>query len=50
MAVAESGIEDPEEAKPLAQAGYSLALVGSAHMRAPDPGAFAAALLEAGRC
>ena len=50
VAVAESGIEDPEEAKPLAQAGYSLALVGSALMRAPDPGAFAAALLEAGRC
>ncbi|MCO4745044.1 MAG: indole-3-glycerol-phosphate synthase [Proteobacteria bacterium] len=49
-AVAESGVEAPEEAGPLARAGYTVALVGSALMRADDPGAFASALLEEGRC
>lgn len=47
--VAESGIDHPHEVGPLAEAGYRLALVGSALMRAPDPGVFAAQLLQEGR-
>ncbi len=48
-AVAESGIERPEDARAVADAGYSLALVGSALMRARDPGCLLRGLLEAGR-
>lgn len=47
--VAESGIETPADARAAAEAGYALALVGSALMRAADPGAHARALLAAGR-
>lgn len=47
--VAESGVTTAADARAVAAAGYSLALVGSALMRGDDPGALAAALLEAGR-
>lgn len=47
--VAESGVTTPESAVRASRAGYDLALVGSALMRAPDPTALAAALLTAGR-
>jgi len=47
--VAESGLESAQDAARLARAGYSIALVGSALMRAPDPQALARAMLEAGR-
>jgi indole-3-glycerol phosphate synthase len=47
--VAESGVEHSEDAARLARAGYDVALVGSALMRAADPQAFAGALLAAGR-
>jgi len=48
-AVAESGIATPEDARTVAAAGYSLALVGSSLMRAADPAAALAELLAAGR-
>lgn len=47
--VAESGVATPEDARRVAAAGYSLALVGSALMRGEDPQALAASLLRAGR-
>jgi indole-3-glycerol phosphate synthase len=47
--VAESGVATAADARAVAAAGYSLALVGSALMRGDDPGALAAALLAAGR-
>jgi indole-3-glycerol phosphate synthase len=47
--VAESGITSPSDARAAAAAGYRLALVGSALMRAADPRAAARALLDAGR-
>lgn len=47
--VAESGVSGVDEARTVAAAGYSLALVGSALMRGDDPGGLAAALLAAGR-
>jgi indole-3-glycerol phosphate synthase len=47
--VAESGVGTPEDARAVAAAGYSLALVGSALMRGADPRGLAAALLAAGR-
>ena len=47
--VAESGIATPDDARAAAQAGYRLALVGSALMRAADPVAAAGALIAAGR-
>ena len=47
--VAESGVATPADARAVAAAGYSLALVGSALMRGGDPQALAAALLRAGR-
>jgi indole-3-glycerol phosphate synthase len=47
--VAESGVASPAAARRIAAAGYELALVGSALMRAADPGALAHALLVAGR-
>jgi indole-3-glycerol phosphate synthase len=48
-AVAESGLETPGDAARVAGQGYRLALVGSALMRAPDPGALARGLVDAGR-
>ncbi len=47
--VAESGVGSAEDARRLAQAGYDLALVGSALMRDSDPTALAQAMLRAAR-
>ncbi len=47
--VAESGIDTPGAAATVARLGYSLALVGTALMRAGDPAAAGQALLAAGR-
>lgn len=47
--VAESGLSTPADAARVASAGYDMALVGSALMRAPDPGALLRAMLDAGR-
>ncbi len=47
--VAESGVGTPAEAAEVAALGYSLALVGTALMRAADPCAAAQALIAAGR-
>lgn len=47
--VAESGLEAPADAARVARAGYDMALVGSALMRAADPGALLEAMLAAGR-
>ncbi len=48
-AVAESGVESAGQAARVAGLGYRLALVGTALMRATDPGRLAGELLEAGR-
>lgn len=47
--VAESGVESVGQAARVAGLGYDVALVGTALMRASDPGRLAAELLEAGR-
>ena len=47
--VAESGIETADDARRAAQAGYDLALVGGALMRAADPVSLAEAMLSAAR-
>ena len=47
--VAESGVESVSQAARVAGLGYGVALVGTALMRAPDPAAFVAELLRAGR-
>lgn len=47
--VAESGILTPEDAAAARRAGYGLALVGTALMRAEDPGQLVRALRSAGR-
>jgi indole-3-glycerol phosphate synthase len=47
--VAESGVLSAEDARRVSAAGYELALVGSALMQGGDPGALAAAMLQAGR-
>jgi indole-3-glycerol phosphate synthase len=47
--VAESGVVTASDARRVAAAGYELALVGSALMQGGDPGALAAAMLDAGR-
>jgi indole-3-glycerol phosphate synthase len=47
--VAESGIGGPEDARQAAEAGYHLALVGSALMSGDDPAALASAMLSAAR-
>jgi len=47
--VAESGVAAAADAAEAARAGYELALVGSALMQGPDPGALARELLAAGR-
>jgi len=48
-AVAESALASTEDVRARAAAGYRAALVGSALMRAPDPGRLLAAMLAAGR-
>jgi indole-3-glycerol phosphate synthase len=47
--VAESGVAVERDARAVATAGYGLALVGSALMRAADPDALVRSLLAAGR-
>jgi indole-3-glycerol phosphate synthase/phosphoribosylanthranilate isomerase len=47
VAVAESGIRTPEDARRMRAAGYDALLVGEHLMAAPDPGAALAALVEA---
>ncbi len=47
--VAESGVGSASQAARVAGLGYGVALVGTALMRAPDPAAFVAELLGAGR-
>lgn len=47
--VAESGVGSADDAARVAAAGYDLALVGSALMTGDDPGALAAAMLDAAR-
>ena len=47
--VAESGLDDAQDAARIAAAGYQLALVGSALMKHAAPGALLAAMLAAGR-
>lgn len=47
-AVAESGLHDAADAARVAALGYSLALVGTALMRADDPAALIAAMRESG--
>lgn len=49
VAVAESGLRDARDAGEAAAAGYRMALVGTALMRAADPGALVAGMLAAGR-
>ena len=46
--VAESGVASAEDARSASEAGYDMALVGSALMQAPDPAALARAMLAAG--
>lgn len=48
-AVAESGIESPDDAAAVASDGYRLALIGSALMRSVEPDAAVAAFVSAGR-
>src|SRR5262249_9630906 len=48
-AVAESGVQRPDDARALARAGYRLALVGGALMRAGDTAGAIGALRAAGR-
>jgi len=48
-AVAESGVQSPEDAARVAELGYRLALVGTSLMRRPDPARAVRELLEAGR-
>jgi len=47
--VAESGVGSAEDARRVAEAGYDLALVGSALMSGDDPAALASAMLTAAR-
>jgi len=47
--VAESGVGTAEDARRVAEAGYDLALVGSALMSGDDPAALASAMLSAAR-
>ena len=47
--VAESGVGSAADARRVAEAGYDLALVGSALMRGDDPAALASAMLRAAR-
>ena len=47
--VAESGVATPEDAARLKQAGYTVALIGSALMTSEDPQDLLQSLLTAGR-
>ncbi len=47
--VAESGLATPADAARLATAGYTVALVGTALMAAPEPAALVRAMVDAGR-
>src|SRR5665213_2025451 len=47
--VAESGVQNCEDAARLVRAGYDVALVGSALMRSPQPLQLARSMLAAGR-
>jgi indole-3-glycerol phosphate synthase len=47
--VAESGIEGAEDVTAVASLGYSVALVGSALMKTPDPGTLVQDMIRAGR-
>jgi indole-3-glycerol phosphate synthase len=47
--VAESGVNDAQDAARLARSGYDVALVGSALMLSADPAALAGSMLRAGR-
>jgi indole-3-glycerol phosphate synthase len=47
--VAESGVGSVDEARRVAQAGYDMALVGSALMQGDDPQALASAMLQSAR-
>jgi indole-3-glycerol phosphate synthase len=47
--VAESGVNDAQDAARLARSGYDVALVGSALMLSADPSALAESMLSAGR-
>jgi indole-3-glycerol phosphate synthase len=49
LRVAESGLQTPDDAERFARLGYSLALVGSALMRAKRPGPLLNAMVRAGR-
>ena len=49
ITVAESGLLGPDQAATVAAAGYRLALVGSALMRAPEPAELLATMLTRGR-
>lgn len=49
VAVAESGLHTPEDARNVSGWGYRMALVGTALMRADDPGQLIAGMLAAGR-
>lgn len=49
VAVAESGIEGPDDVRRLATRGADAVLVGTSVVTAPDPTAAVAALVEAGR-
>lgn len=47
--VAESGVGSAEDARRASQAGYDMALVGSALMQAADPAVLARAMIAAGK-
>ncbi|HUG04079.1 MAG TPA: indole-3-glycerol phosphate synthase TrpC [Steroidobacteraceae bacterium] len=47
--VAESGLTTPDDCADIVRHGYGLGLVGSALMRAPDPGAMVRTMIAAGR-
>lgn len=47
--VAESGVSTPEDARRVAELGYSVALIGTSLMKAADPRAALSDLLRAGR-
>ncbi len=49
LLVAESGIVTPEDARMVAELGYSLVLVGNALMRARHPGQLISEMIQAGR-
>jgi indole-3-glycerol phosphate synthase len=48
VAIAESGIETPEQVRELREIGYEGVLVGTSLMRSADPGSAVAAMVAAG--